>query len=206
MIRWVLACLLLLAIPTLGHAQTARPPKKAAGRSSVVQQTWVIDTTESKLTFDLRHLLSRAGGRFETWSGTVTFPGNDWNKAAVAVTIKTASINTDNPNRDKHLRGSDFFDAEHHPEITFKSTRVQRHGDSITVAGNLTIKGVTKPVVLKGKFLGTTAGPNPRMHFQATTTVNRMDYGVSYNRMVEAGGTLLGDDVTMVADVVLMPT
>jgi len=161
----------------------------------------MIDTAQSKLTFNLRHLLGRAEGQFDVWSGSLTLASDHWDSAAVDVTIQASSINTDNEERDNHLRSDDFFDAEKYPEITFKSSSVKRKGDSITVAGNLTMKGVTKPVVLKGKLTKTTPGQTPRMSFQATTTINRMDYGVSYNRVLESG-TLLGDEVTIVATIV----
>jgi polyisoprenoid-binding protein YceI len=124
-------------------------------------------------------------------------PSDNWNEAVVDVVIQAASVDTKNKKRDDHLRNEDFFDVEKYPVITFKSTSVKRQGDSVTVAGNLTIKNVTKPVVLKGKFLGSEAGPTPRMNFQATTTINRADYGVNYDGILVRDKIVLGEDVTI---------
>ena len=200
MSRWILALLFLIS-PSV-HAQTLQRTEKTgtAGVSSsartAAKETWTIDAEHSKLTFSLRLFLGRTQGQFDTWSGVLTVPPDNWNNAAVDVVIQASSINTENSDRDDHLRNSDFFDVEKYPEITFKSTSIKRVGDSISVAGNLTMKGVTKPVVLTGKFMGLTPGQRPRMDFQATTVINRRDYGVSYNRVRE-GGPMLGDEVTI---------
>lgn len=205
--RWAIAGLLLTS--TVAQAQTSNSSDKAAvsthQTSSAGSGMWEIDAARSTLTFSLRHLLAHTEGHFDTWSGTITLPSNDWNKSTVDVTIKTASINTDNRGRDKHLRSNDFFDAETYPDITFKSTGVKREGDSIFVTGNLAMHGVTKPVVLRGRILGASSGEKAHMSFHATTVINRLDYGISYNRMVEAGGTLLGDDVTIETTVMAVP-
>lgn len=210
MIRWTLAFLLLFASAASGHAQTSahRVRTGTAGHASTghagaaavaprTRQTWAVDTSQSKLTFSVRHMVNRVEGRFETWSGALTTPSDHWTDGVADITIQTASINTDNQARDKHLRSSDFFDAERYPTITFKSTHIARTGDSVSIAGNLTMRGVTKPVVLTGKFLGVTAGTPSRIAFKVATTLNRLDYGVAYNRLIEGGGTVLGDDVAI---------
>lgn len=162
--------------------------------------TYVIDATHSELQFRIRHLVSRVSGGFRSWTGSITVddPAR-WETAVIDVQIQTASIDTKNERRDEHLRSDDFFAAAQHPTISFRSTGIERKGDSARILGNLTMRGVTRPVVLEGEFLGTTAGANgkARVGFEATTTVNRLDYGVAYNRAVEAGGVLLGDEVTI---------
>jgi polyisoprenoid-binding protein YceI len=124
-------------------------------------------------------------------------PSGKWNDAIVDVVIQASSVDTKDEERDKHLRNSDFFDVEKYPVITFKSTGIKCAGDSIAVAGNLTIKNVTKPIVLKGKFLGATSQPKPRMNFQATVTINRLEYGVNYDNILVRDGIVLGEDVTI---------
>ena len=124
---------------------------------------------------------------------------NRWETAQIEVVIQTASIDTKNERRDTHLRTSDFFQADTHPTITFRSTRIERSGSAAKIHGTLTMRGVTKPVVLEGELLGATktAQGKNRIGFEATTTVNRMDYGVAWNRAAEGGGVTLGDEVTI---------
>jgi len=209
MTRWVPAFLFLFVSASSVHAQT--PPGHrmrarsgddatragAAATAARTRQTWTIDTSRSTLTFSVRHMLERVEGRFDSWSGSLTTSSDRWSDGVADITIQTTSINTGHSARDKHLRSPDFFDAARYPTIKFKSTRIARTGDSVTVAGKLTLRGITKPVVLTGKFLGATAGPRSRIAFKVSTTVNRLDYGVAYNRLVEGGGTVLGDDVTV---------
>ncbi|MDQ3948966.1 MAG: YceI family protein [Gemmatimonadota bacterium] len=109
----------------------------------------------------------------------------------------TANIFTDHERRDADLRSGNFFAADSFPVITFKSTRIERQGDEAKIHGNLTIRGVTRSVILDGRFLGLSRFPNnvERVGFEATTTINRLDYGVTWNRMVEGAGMTLGDDV-----------
>lgn len=196
----------VLALTLLTSASTplliTSTPVAAESAVSHTQQPaaldkWTIDQAHSELTFSVRHLISRVRGDFKQWSGVILADPNDWNTATVEVAIQTASINTNNERRDAHLRTGDFFEAEKHPTITFKSTKVERRGDTITVNGNLTIRGVTKPVVLTGKFNGMTKTKEGKMRagFEASTTINRMDYGVQWNRAAEGGGMVLGDDV-----------
>jgi polyisoprenoid-binding protein YceI len=159
---------------------------------------WRIDKTHSELTFQIRHFMSRVRGTFRDWKGTVTLPDvAKWENAAIDVEIQTPSIFTDNERRDADLRSSNFFAADSFPTITFKSMRIERTGDAAKIFGDLTIRGVTKPVVLDGRYLGlqNNANGSQRLGFEATTTVNRLDYGVKWNRAVEGGGVMLGDDV-----------
>lgn len=197
--RWIFAFLLLLSSSV--HAQTPKPAGKASRKadstSAIGKQRWKIDTLHSELTFSVRHLAGRVRGRFHVWSGTITAAPGNWNDAAVDVVIQASSIDTENESRDNHLRSEDFFEVEKYSEITFKGTSAKRNGDSIAVVGKLTMKGITKPVILVGKFTQPTPGQAPHLDFRATTAINRLDYGVSYNRLLEGGGTTLGDEVTI---------
>jgi polyisoprenoid-binding protein YceI len=183
------APLLALALTTTPiHSAPAAPvhtPRRDPG-------AWAIDQNHSEVTFRIRHFVTKVRGRFTDWSGTISGDPKDWSSGTVAVAIKTASINTGNDRRDTDLRSPRFFNADSFPEITFRSSKVEVSGESITITGDLTMRGVTKPVVLKGSYLGASGG---KIGFEATTTINRTDYGVSWNRAVEGGGVMLGDDV-----------
>jgi len=139
--------------------------------------------------------MSRVSGTFTDWSGTIQADPARWGGGSVAATINVASIDTRQERRDADLRSARFFNADSFPTITFVSRSVSQAGDSLTIAGDLTMRGVTRPVVLKGVALGVMPGERPRAGFEVTTTVNRLDYGVMYNRVLEGGGTMLGDDV-----------
>lgn len=159
--------------------------------------TWKIDVTHSELVFRIRHLVSRVNGTFREWQGTISADPSDWKAGQVDIVIQSASIDTRNERRDTHLRSADFFDVTNFPTIIFKSTGVKVEGNAVTLSGDLTIRGTTKPIVLAGEYLGTTGdGPNKqRIGFQVSTRINRLDYGVSWNRAAEGGGVVLGDDV-----------
>ncbi|HEX6746324.1 MAG TPA: YceI family protein [Longimicrobium sp.] len=186
-----LATLLLAPALLLGGGT---PAPVAAEKPPV---TWEIDVTHSELSFRIRHLVSRVSGTFGEWKGTIVADPANLSAGTVNVEIQTASIDTRNARRDTHLRSGDFFDAASHPTITFRSTRVQpgRNG-ALKIYGNLTIRGVTKPVVLDGRMLEVGGTPGRRrIGFEASTTINRMDYNVAWNRAAEGGGVVLGDDV-----------
>lgn len=195
MILGTLASLVL--VPTLlagsGPAPAPQPAVSAPAAASV---QWEIDTSHSELTFRIRHLVSRVRGRFNQFGGTIVADPANLAGGSVNVTVQTASIDTNNERRDTHLRSADFFDAATHPTITFRSTRVEVDGNDIKVHGNLTMRGVTKAVVLEGQMLevGGVAGKR-RIGFEASGTVNRLDYGVAWNRAAEGGGVVLGDEV-----------
>ena len=161
--------------------------------------TWRIDTTHSELSFRVRHLVSRVRGGFNRWGGTIVADPANLAGGSVTVEIETASIDTNNERRDNHLRTSDFFLADSFPTITFRSTRIERSGDAAKIHGTLTMRGVTKPVVLEGELLGATktAQGKNRIGFEASTTIDRLDYGVAWNRAAEGGGVTLGDEVTI---------
>lgn len=162
--------------------------------------TYTIDPSHSQVGFNVRHFFSRVPGRFNDFEGSVTFDDKDASKSSVDVTIKTASIYTNNDRRDNHLRSNDFFAADSFPTITFKSTKVTPAGENkFKVDGNLTIRGITKPVTLDASFLGAgNVGQGTlRAGWEASTTINRKDYNVLWNRVLDQGGTMLGDDVAI---------
>jgi polyisoprenoid-binding protein YceI len=187
--RFALTALLIgLATPAL-----AQNPAAAAQAPA---NSWRIDRGHSELTFSIRHMVSRVRGQFNTWSGTITGDLNDWESAVVDVTIDAASIDTNHERRDADLRGKDHFEVETYPRITFRSTRIERTGDRLRLTGDLTIRDVTRPVVLEGQLTGTAQERGrTRAGFEASTTINRKDFGLVWNRAVEAGGWLIGDEV-----------
>ncbi|HKV75588.1 MAG TPA: YceI family protein [Gemmatimonadales bacterium] len=159
--------------------------------------TYAIDQAHSEVTFRIRHFVTKVRGKFTDWSGTITGDPQDWSSGSVAVVIKAASINTANDRRDSDLRSQRFFNVDTFPEITFKSTKVEASGENVTITGDLSMRGVTKSVVLKGSYLGSAGGKQPgdKIGFEAGTTINRTEYGIVWNRAVEGGGVMLGDDV-----------
>ncbi|NOT09209.1 MAG: YceI family protein [Gemmatimonadales bacterium] len=172
------------------------PVPAAAPADSVM---WRIDASHSEIGFKIRHFMSRVRGRFNEWSGTLVVDPARLDQGSVDITIKTASINTANERRDNDLRSQNFFLADSFPTITFKSKRVVANGTNMKIVGDLTIKGVTKEVILEGEMTGTIgpAAPRQRIGFSFTTVLNRTDYGIVWNRAVEGGGVMLGDDVTV---------
>jgi polyisoprenoid-binding protein YceI len=161
--------------------------------------TWQIDTVHSGIGFSVRHLIvSKVRGRFTKWSGTLEIDEQNPQASRVNVRIDAASIDTNEPQRDAHLRAADFLDTEHFPEITFASTRVERLSDEeLRISGDLTIRGITKPVVLDVEQGGQIRDPwgNDRRGFAATTTIDRKAFNVSFNQVLDTGGLALGEKV-----------
>ena len=169
-----------------------------AGPQPVAPATYQIDVSHSRLSFRIRHLISKVEGRFDRWSGTLVTEPNDFRTGRVEVLLESGSINTGNTARDNDLRSRNFFDAERFPTIRFVSTAVEQSESRLKVHGELTIRGVTRPVTLEGEFLGRQLeGREERLGFEARTTIDRTAFGVSWNRAVEGGGVLLGDEVTI---------
>ncbi len=159
-----------------------------------------IDVPHSSVGFSVKYLLvTNVKGEFGNFSGTILYDDKDITKSSVDVTIKAASINTHDEKRHNHLRSADFFDVENHPEITFKSKQVTTDGDNYTLVGDLTIRGVTKEVSLPFTLTGPIKDPwgNNRLAAQASLVINRQDFGVAWNKALDAGGFLVGDDVTI---------
>jgi polyisoprenoid-binding protein YceI len=161
--------------------------------------TWTIDPTHSEVGFSIRHIMiSKVKGKFEKFSATFVTGENPLD-SSVTASAEVASINTNEANRDGHLRTGDFFDAPTYPTIDFVSTGVRQEGDDFKVDGNLTIKGVTKPVTFDFEFGGFGQDPygNYKAGATAKTVINREDFGLNYNAALETGGVLLGEKVTI---------
>ncbi|MBS1593240.1 MAG: YceI family protein [Bacteroidetes bacterium] len=176
--------------------------------AAATAQSWTLDKTHSSINFSVSHMVvSEATGNFKDFSGEVKSEKPDFSDLGVSFTIKVASINTDDEKRDGHLKSPDFFDAAKFPDITFKSTNVKKINDKkYELTGDLTMKGVTKKVTWEVKYNGTVKDPygNNRAGFKATTTVDRKDYGVSWNKTLDAGGVAVGDDVTITVNAELV--
>lgn len=171
---------------------------------AVRAETYEIDASHSQVGFRIRHLVGKVPGRFTSFSGTVEYASGKPKTWKVDATIDPASINTDNEKRDGHLKSADFFDVEKFPTMTFKSTKVTNvKGDAAKLHGDLTMHGVTKPVVLDLEIGGTTKDPwgNTRTGFSAAGTINRKDFGIVWNKALDAGGVMLGDDVAITLDI-----
>jgi polyisoprenoid-binding protein YceI len=160
--------------------------------------TFTVDPVHSSVSFKVRHLVSKVSGSFKEFSGTIVGNPREPVGASVTFTIKAASIDTLNPDRDKHLNSPDFFDAAKFPEITFKSTKITpRGGDRYEAAGIFTMHGVSKEVLVPVTFGGLAKDPwgDERAGFSIALTLNRKDYGINFNKVLDAGGMMLGDDV-----------
>lgn len=179
------------SLAVLGLAALIAPAALAA-------DTWSIDRAHSEVSFQVRHIVTNVRGSFKEFEGTIVTDAARPEASSVEFKIKAASIDTQNEKRDQHLRTPDFFAVEQFPEITFKSTAVKPTGqDSFDVTGNLTMRGVTRQVVLPVKFLGAMKDPwgGEKAGFELGTTLNRKDYGINWNKAMDQGGFLLSDDV-----------
>jgi len=160
---------------------------------------WGIDLAHSSVGFTVRHLVvSKVRGKFTRWSGTIRMDEHDLARTEVDVTIETASVDTGVEQRDNHLRSPDFFDVANHPAMTFRSTRVEKTADgALRLFGNLTLHGVTKPVVLDVEYAGSQKDPwgGLRAGFSARTSLDRREFGLTYNQVLETGGVVVGEKV-----------
>ena len=165
--------------------------------TGLVAATWAIDPTHSEVAFSVRHLMSKVRGRFTDFAGTITTTGADPTAASVDVEIVSASVSTNNEQRDGHLRSTDFFDAEHGQKLVFRSTGISASDDGYTISGDLTINGVTRPVDLAAEFLGVDvdAYGATRLGAEATTSISRKEYNVDFNVPLEGGKLLIGDKI-----------
>ena len=158
---------------------------------------YVTDTDHTLVGFVVKHLvITNVRGKFNEFTGVIMFDEKDITKSSMSGTIKVASIDTDNEKRDQHLRSADFFDAEKHPEIMFQSKRIEKQGEGYVLHGDLTMRGVTKPVAMPFNITGkVTHAGKTRLGFEAALEVNRHDYQISYNRTMDTGGLVVGDRV-----------
>jgi polyisoprenoid-binding protein YceI len=188
--RWNLLPLLLAGIATVGHAQSS---------------SWKIDPAHSAANFSVRHLgISNVHGRFGGVSGEVVLDPADLTKSSVKATIDTTTVDTGVPMRDTDLKSDHFFDVAKYPTMTFVSKSIAKSGDGYTVTGDLTMHGVTKPVVLtmdapSGEVV---MGKATRRGFDATTTIHRKDFGLTYDEtLTKAGDAMIGDDVKVTLEI-----
>jgi Uncharacterized conserved protein len=171
----------------------------------MAQTNWQIDTAHSSANFTIKHMMiAKVHGGFEKLSGSLVLDASDITKSSIEASIDAASINTREPQRDTHLKSADFFDVEKYPTLNFKSKKVERDGDDLKVTGDLTIHGITKETVFAVE------GPteemkdpygNIKIGISATAKIKRKDFGLTWNAALEAGGVLVGDDVTISLDV-----
>jgi len=171
-----------------------------AASPAFAADTFVIDKGHSEVGFQIRHMMTKVRGRFNDFDGKIVVDKAKPEASSVELTIQATSIDTANANRDKDLRSPDFFDVEKYPTITFKSTRITPKGkDLYDVTGTLTMRGVSKEVTLPVNFLGFMKNMRgvEAAGFEAGVTLNRKDYGITWNRAMDAGGVLLGDEVTV---------
>jgi polyisoprenoid-binding protein YceI len=163
--------------------------------------TYTIDPTHTRIGFVARHaMVTKVRGSFNDFEGTAVIDTDDIAGSKAEIVIKTGSIDTRNEQRDGHLRSNDFLDIENHPEITFSTTGVSLVGeDVVRLAGDLTIKGVTRPVEVDFTFEGAAKDPfgNERVGFEGSVVINRKDWGVSWNAALETGGVLVSEKITL---------
>ncbi|HET9070546.1 MAG TPA: YceI family protein [Acidimicrobiales bacterium] len=171
---------------------------------------YTLDMSHSTIGFTARHaMVTKVRGRFADVTGSGHFDVDDPAQSRVEVVIQAKSIDTGNADRDNHLRSNDFLAMDEFPEIRFTSTSVERAGDDrYAVRGDLTIKGVTKPVAIDFEHTGAATDPfgNQRIGFEGSTTINRKDWGVNWNAPLEAGGVLVGEKVTLEFDISAVKT
>jgi polyisoprenoid-binding protein YceI len=180
----------------------------APGTASAQAVKLSVDPQHSTVGFRVRHLFTKVGGQFRAFEGSIEFDQKSLAASKVSVTIQAASVDTNVEARDKDLRSKRFFDVEKYPALTFSSTSITDvSGGSGKIKGLLTIHGVSREVVLDAQYLGSAKDPwgNQRFGFHAETKINRKDFGMAWNEVVEAGGVLVGDEVEISLDVEAVP-
>ena len=174
--------------------------------TGLVAGSWTIDASHSEVGFSVRHLMSKVKGRFTEFNGAITTGSEDPTDASVEVTITSASITTGNEQRDAHLKSADFFDPTSGGTLSFASTGISGDADGYVISGDLTINGITKPVELAAEFLGVAvdAYGATRLGAEATTSINRKDFNVTFNVPLDGGKLLIGDkvDITLAVEAV----
>ena len=170
--------------------------------------TWKIDPNHTEVGFEVRHFFSKVHGVFHDVSGTIVFDEADPNAVKIAASVKVASVDTGNQNRDADLRGPDFFDGDKDSTLSFKSTKIAKAGKTnYKITGDLTMRGVTKSVVFDGEFLGSSAVSiegkswGTKAGFAARTVVNRKDWGINWNKTLDNGGVMVDENVTIVLNI-----
>lgn len=168
-------------------------------------EKWEIDSSHSGIHFSVRHMVvAKVRGQFARWSGSVVADDGDLSRASIQAVIDASSIDTGVIDRDTHLKSADFFDVAKYPELSFRSRRVDKQSDEVfRVEGELTIRGTTREVVLEVEYSGRTKDPwgNERAGFTAKTAIDRKDFGLTWNQILEAGGVMVGERVTIEIEV-----
>lgn len=165
---------------------------------SAAVTAWDVDTAHSTVEFQVRHFFTQVPGRFNDFSGTIQYDPDQVASSKVEFTVQAGSIDTNNDRRDGHLRSEDFFHVEKFPTLSFKSTAVEGSGSDLQVTGDLTIHGVTKSVTIPVEFLGSMdTQRGAKAGFATEFTIDRKDYGVTWNQALDQGGAVLGDEVTI---------
>ena len=187
--RWLLVVAMLVAVP-----------------ATALAKAYAVDREHTTVSFRVRHLFTEVQGRFQDFQGTIEFDAADPSHTSVKGTIDAKSIDTDNGKRDAHLRSVDFFDTDTFPEIRFESTEIgpaDKATNTATIHGNLTMHGMTRPVALSVKFLGEATDPwgSRKAGFSAETTIDRTQWGLTWNKALETGNVLVGKDVVIRIDV-----
>lgn len=171
------------------------------------QSTWNFDPSHSTIRFAVDHMvISEVEGQFSTYEGSIISSKGDFSDAKINFIIDIKSVDTDNEQRDIHLKGADFFEAEKYPKMTFVSTSVEKIGDAkYNLKGKLTLHGITKEIALNMTYGGTTKDPwgNTKAGLKVTGVINRTDFGLKYNSVLEAGSLMIGEEVTITAKVEL---
>lgn len=176
----------------------------ASNASETGTSTWSIDAAHSNVEFAVKHMMvSTVKGRFDAVEGVLEIDETAPERSRISAAIDVASIDTGGEQRDAHLRSDDFFNAERYPKITFRSTAIEKDGDDWKMTGDLTIREVTRPVTLDVEFdgRGIDSYGNDRAGFTATTKINRKDFGVNWNGVIETGGVVVGDAVKITLNI-----
>jgi polyisoprenoid-binding protein YceI len=188
----------LMSAAALGYWGASETRAQAPAPAVPLTGTWTVDPVHSNINFSIRHLgLSVIRGRFDEFTGTIVADAANPEKSSVQVSIKAASIDTDVPMRDQHLRTPDFFEVEKYPEITFKSTKVEKAKNGFLARGMLTMHGASREVALPFRVEGPIKHPFAGVRFGVETTarVNRQDYGLKYHEVLDNGALALANDV-----------
>ena len=196
------AAITLARVPSHANASQTSPDHLPTGieRTREDRAEYAIDAVHSSVGFAVKHMVvATVKGRFQKFSGKVSYDADYPANSSIEVTIDVGSIDTDNEQRDNHLRSAEFFDAENHPNMTFKSSRVERRGDSFVAFGDLTMRGLTRPIELPFELLGPVTGMRGETRYGADATIrlNRKDWGVSWNQTLDAGGVVVSETVTV---------
>ncbi len=194
--------IIILAATAMALMAAPATAKKTPEKTTTAQASdWKVDAVHSSVKFTVTHLtVSEVEGKFKVFNGSIASPSGDFNNAKINFTVDVNSVNTDDENRDKHLKSDDFFNAEKYPAMNFASTSFKKmKGNIYYLEGNLTIRDVTKKVKFAVLYGGTVKDPwgNIKAGFKATSKISRKDYGLKWNKLTEAGGAVVGDEVSI---------